>query len=152
MIVDASVILMAFFPDEAGQAQAQALIRAHALGTIELRGPDLLAHEVTNAVLQAVRRKRITLATAQEILTAFDDLMILLEPVAPVKVLTTAHRFGRSAYDAAYLTLAETLDTDFITGDRRLYNAVSGELPWVRWIGDYQAADSLELDPGESRS
>ena len=139
MIVDASVILMAFFPDEAGQAPAQALIRAHALGTIELRGPHLLGYEVTNAVLQAVRRERITLETAQEILTAFEDLMIPLEPVSPPQVLLMAQRFDRSAYDAAYLALAERLDTQFITGDRRMYQAVSPELAWVLWLADYQA-------------
>lgn len=138
MIVDASVILMAFFPDEVGQVQAQALLRAHALGAIELRSPDLLAYEVTNAVLQAVRRQRISLETAQEILAAFKALMISLEPVSPAAVLAMAHRFERSAYDAAYMTLAETLGTQFITGDRRLFNAVSEALPWVLWLGDYQ--------------
>lgn len=138
MVVDASVIIKAFFPDEAGQAQAQALIRAHALGTIELCGPNLLAHEVTNAVLHAVHRQRITLETAQEILSAFEDLMISLEPVSPAEVLAMAHRFDRSAYDAAYLTLAKTLKTQFITGDRRTYNAVSQALSWVVWLGDYQ--------------
>ncbi len=138
MIVDASVVLMAFFPDEVGQAQAQALIRAHTLGSLELRSPDILAHEMTNAVLQATRQQRITLQTAQEILTTFEDLMILLEPISPAKVLTMAQRFNRSAYDAAYLTLAEKLGIQFITGDRRLYNAVSAQLSWVLWIGDYQ--------------
>ena len=49
-----------------------------------------------------------------------------------------AQQFNRSAYDAAYLTLAENLGTQLITGDRRLYNAVSAQLPWVLWIGDYQ--------------
>jgi predicted nucleic acid-binding protein len=139
MIVDASVILLAFFPDETGQIQAHALIRAHALGTVELRAPDLLVYEVTNAVLQAVRRDRITLKTAQEILTTFEDLTIFLDPVPPAQILATARRFGRSAYDAAYLTLAERTNSQFITGDRRLYNAVARELPWVLWLGDYQA-------------
>jgi predicted nucleic acid-binding protein len=103
-----------------------------------LRGPDLLAYEVTNAVLQATRRQRLTPAVAQEIVTTFEDLMILLEPVSPTKVLAMAQRFDRSAYDAAYLTLAENLGTPFITGDRRLYNTVSTQLSWVLWIGDYQ--------------
>jgi len=67
MIIDASVVLMAFFPDEGEHAQAQALIH----------------------------------------------------------------------YDAAYLALAERLNTQLITGDRRLYNAVSPQLSWVVWIGDY---------------
>lgn len=138
MIVDASVVLMAFFPDEAGQPQAQALIRAHALGSLELRGPDLLAHEVTNAVLQATNRQRITRETAHEILSTFENLMILLQSTSPTKVLAMAQQFNRSAYDAAYLTLAENLGTQLITGDRRLYNAVSAQLPWVLWIGDYQ--------------
>ena len=138
MIVDASVVLMAFFPDEAGQVQAQSLVRAHALGSIELRGPSLLVYEVTNAVLQAVRRRRLGLETAQEILTTFEDLAIPLEAVSSAQVLTMAHRSDRSAYDAAYLALAEALDTRLITGDRRLYSAVSQELPWILWIGDYQ--------------
>lgn len=137
MIVDASVILMAFFPDETGQTQAQALIRAHALGAIELRGPTLLSYEVTNAVLQAVRRQRITMEIAEDILTAFKDLAIPLEEVVTHQALETAHRYDRSAYDAAYLTLAESLNMGFITGDQRLYNAVSQQLPWVLWIGDY---------------
>jgi len=138
MIVDASVILMAFFPDETGQTQAQALVRAHALGTIEMRGPTLLSYEVTNAVLQAIRRQRITLDIAEDILTTFEDLAIPLEGVAPHHALAMAHRYDRSAYDAAYLALAESLNMEFITGDQRLYNAVSQRLPWVLWIGDYE--------------
>lgn len=138
MIVDASVILMAFFPDERGQTQAQALIQAHALGTIELRGPTLLSYEVTNAALQAIRRQRITLEIAEDILTAFEDLVIPFEEVAPHQTLAMAHRYDRSAYDATYLALAEVRKTEFITGDQRLYNAVSQRLPWVLWIGDYK--------------
>lgn len=137
MIVDASVILMAFFPDEVGQTQAQALIHAHVLGTTELIAPHLLTHEVTNAVLQAGRRQRIDLETAQELLQAFEDLIISLETVSPQQTLTMAHRFGRSAYDATYLALAEARKQAFITGDRRLYNAVGKDLPWVKWVGDY---------------
>ncbi len=48
-----------------------------------------------------------------------------------------AHRFGRSAYDAAYLTLAERVDEQLITGDLRLYNAVHPALEGVVWVGDY---------------
>jgi hypothetical protein len=38
MIVDASVLLSAFFPDEA-QAQAQAVLRQHAAGRERLKAP-----------------------------------------------------------------------------------------------------------------
>ena len=49
MIVDASVILAAFFPDEA-QARAQALIRDHVIGRRQLAAPTLLLYEVTNCL------------------------------------------------------------------------------------------------------
>jgi predicted nucleic acid-binding protein len=135
MIADASVILAAFFPDE-NQAQAQALLRDHVAGHMRLAAPDLLLYEVTNAVLIAVRRGRIADEDAEAILSAFEGLGIELCPVAWREMLPLARRFDRSAYDAAYLALAEARDEPLVTADLRLYNAVRGELDWVRWIGD----------------
>ena len=134
MIVDASVVLSAFFPDKQ-QAQAQALIRDHVSGRVQLAAPTLILYEVTNAVVQAVRREHITNEDGEAILTAFDGLSIKMEPVTWQQVLPLACRFDRSAYDAAYLALAEAQGTTLITGDLRLYNAVRDHLDWVRWIG-----------------
>lgn len=136
MIVDASVILSAFFPDE-DQAQAQSLIREHVMGRVPLVAPTLLLYEVTNAVVQARRRGRISDEQAGKILTSFEGLGIDLRPVTWQQVLPLALRFDRSAYDAAYLALAETSEQPLITGDRRLYNAVHEHLDWVQWMGDY---------------
>ena len=136
MIVDASVVLSAFFPDEE-QEQAQSLIREHVMGRVELCAPSLLLYEVTNAVVQARRRDRISDEQAQHILSAFEGLGIALQPVSWAQMLPLALRFDRSAYDAAYLALAESTDRPLITGDRRLYNAVYQDLDWVQWIGDY---------------
>ena len=135
MVVDASVILQAFFPDEA-QAQAQALIRDHVSGHVRLTAPTLLLYEVTNAVLQAVRRGRIGDEEGEAILTAFEGLGIELEPVTWQQILPLARRFDRSAYDAAYLALAQARGEPLVTGDRQLYHAVCEHLDWVRWIGD----------------
>ena len=41
-----------------------------------------------------------------------------------------------TAYDTAYLALAQLDRCDFWTADRRLYNTVKEELPWVKWIGN----------------
>ncbi|KAA3659909.1 MAG: hypothetical protein DWQ04_20855, partial [Chloroflexi bacterium] len=60
MIIDASVILSALFPDEQ-QSQSQAIIRDHVAGQISLVGPTLLEYELSNAVWQGVRRQRITM-------------------------------------------------------------------------------------------
>jgi predicted nucleic acid-binding protein len=139
VIVDASVVLSAFFPDEA-QDQAQALIRDHVIGQEQLAAPILLLYEVTNAVLQARRRGRISDEQANGILGSFEGLGIALKPVSWQQMLPLAVRFDRSAYHAAYLALAEVSEQPLITGDSRMYNAVREHLDWVQWIGDYQAA------------
>ena len=136
MIVDASVILSAFFPDE-DQAQAQALIREHVIGRVKLVAPTLLLYEVTNAVVQARRRGRISEEQGGTILTSFEGLGIALLPVTWQQILPLALRFDRSAYDAAYLALAEITEQSLITGDRRLYTAVHEHLDRVHWVGDY---------------
>ena len=137
MIVDASVVLRGFFPDEEGHAKAQALIRAYAQGEIELQAPTLLSYEVTNAVLQAIRRDRIGPEKGREILNAFEGLSIPMVEVSWQQTLELAHTYDRSAYDGAYLALAEETGSKLVTGDRRLYNAVKDRLPWVLWIEDY---------------
>ena len=139
MIVDASVILSAFFPDE-DQPQAQSLIRAHVMRRVELVAPTLLLYEVTNAVVQARRRGRISDAQTETILSSFEGLGIALRPVTWQQMLPLALRFDRSAYDAAYLALAEETAEPLITGDSRMYNAVREHLNWVQWLGDYSPA------------
>lgn len=52
--------------------------------------------------------------------------------------LELAHRYQRSYYDSAYLALAQQLGVWCFTGDKRLYNALSRQLDWLRWIGDYR--------------
>lgn len=136
MIVDASVVLSAFFSDE-DQVRAQSLIRDHVMGRVELVAPTLLLYEVTNAVVQARRRGRISDEQAVNVLTSFEGLGIALRPVTWQQILPIALRFDRSAYDAAYLALAEMTERPLITGDRRMYNAVHNRLDWVQWIGEY---------------
>jgi hypothetical protein len=47
-------------------------------------------------------------------------------------------QYQRSAYDSAYLALAQWQSVWFVTGDKRLFNAVGYVLSWVKWLGDYQ--------------
>jgi predicted nucleic acid-binding protein len=138
MIIDTSVILRAFFSDEA-QAQAQALVRDHVIGKIKLEAPDLLLYEACNAVWQAERRGRIVREQADQVIDAIQGLQIILHPLEWGEMLPFARRFNRTAYDAAYLTLAHTRGKTLVTGDERLYNAVHIHLEWVLWIGDYHS-------------
>jgi predicted nucleic acid-binding protein len=50
--------------------------------------------------------------------------------------------FARSAqihsvYDALYVVLAQLVNAELWTDDRRLLQAAANTVPWVRWIGDY---------------
>ena len=138
MILDASVLLSAFFPDES-QAQAQAVLREHEAGRQPLKAPTLLTYEVNNVIWQAERRGRITGAQADAILTACAGLDIELIPMDWSDSLPLARRFGLSAYDATYLTLAEHLGERLVTGDLRMFHSVQTHLAGVVvWIGDYQ--------------
>jgi predicted nucleic acid-binding protein len=158
MIVDANVILRAFFPDEA-QAQAQAVVREHVAGRIHLVAPALLPYELSNAVWQAERRGRIPRAQADDILQAMAGLDIEIIPQTWGVMLPLARQFDRSAYDAAYLTLAQDAGQQFLTGDLRLYNAVHNQLDWVLWIEDYaglpeeqsSGEDQRRMNPADLR-
>jgi predicted nucleic acid-binding protein len=141
MIVDANVILRAFFPDEA-QDQAQAVVREHVAGRIHLMAPALLPYELSNAVWQAERRNRITRVQADEVLQAMVGLDIEIVPQAWGVMLPLARQFDRSVYDAAYLTLAQGTAQPLLTGDLRLYNAVHTHLDWVWWIENYHPEET----------
>jgi predicted nucleic acid-binding protein len=137
VIIDASVILRAFFPDEA-QEQAQCLIRDHVAGQLTLEAPSLLPYELCNAIWEAERRGRINREQADEILQAVEDLNIQIQHLDWKDLLPLARQYRRTAFDAAYLALAQTSQQPLVTGDERLYNAVHEHLDWVIWIEDYR--------------
>jgi predicted nucleic acid-binding protein len=136
MIIDASVLLSAFFPDES-QVQAQQLVREHVAGRISLKAPTLLPYEISNAIWQAERRTRISRIQADGVLKACIGLDIEIIPQAWGVMLSLARRFNCSAYDAAYLSLAQSRGEPLITADERLVRAVRDQLDWVIWIRDY---------------
>lgn len=136
MIVDASVVLRAFFPAEE-QARAQALIRDHVSGRIRLFAPTLLLYELSNAVLLAMRRGRVTWEQARDILHSFEGLRIEMLPVTWLQMLSLARELECTAYDAAYLALAKDSGRILVTADLRLFRAVRGRVDWILWLGDY---------------
>jgi predicted nucleic acid-binding protein len=85
--------------------------------------------------------KRIS---AEQAYTAVEDLYLLEVETQPLDInmckaaLEWATRLQqRRAYDAFYLALAERLQTEFWTADKRLANAAQQlGANWVRWIGE----------------
>ena len=136
MIVDANVILRALFPDES-QPQAQVLIRDHIAGRLLLSAPALLNYELCNAIWMAERRNRLSRDQADQVIEAIEGLGIELHKQSWGEMLPLARLFQITAYDAAYLALAQATSQRLITGDERLYNAVHPHLDWVVWIENY---------------
>ena len=139
MAVDASVIVKWYLDDEEHNSQARRLRDDLIEGSIDVIAPSLLVYEVVNAINVAANRGRLQPADAHLILRNF--LAFSLPTVEgddlAAEAFALAQSYHRSAYDAAYMALAQLLSVPLQTGDRRLYDAVHRDLPWVLWIGDY---------------
>ena len=138
VVVDASVVLKWQLDDEEYVLQATALRNDFYLkGAIKAIAPHLLSYEVINGIATAARQKRVAPDRAMEAMGNLIRLGVEPREVEPLRVLELALQHNLAAYDAAYLALAEAEGCELWTGDRPFYQAVRGELPWVKWIGDY---------------
>lgn len=138
IVVDASIVLKWQLDDEEHILQATALRDDYyARGVIKAIAPQLLVYEVANGIATATRQKRVASGKAMEAMGNLMALGVELRAVEPLRVLELALQHNVAAYDAAYLALAEAEGCELWTGDRPFYQAVRGELPWVKWIGDY---------------
>jgi len=94
---------------------------------VEIIAPSLLFFEVTNAVLVALRRERISKNRADDILHTVNGLSIpVIAHPDTDEVFKIAIKHRLSAYDATYAALT-TEAFSLITGDRKLYEALKGE-------------------------
>lgn len=99
-----------------------------------LIAPRLIRYELVNVIVKSRRAGAISDSTAADLMTAMLELPIMLRDTESIhyRALWLATRFNLSAtYDAHYLALAEELDCEFWTADRRLARAVRDELDWV---------------------
>ena len=92
-----------------------------ALADEDLHAPTLLDFEVVSALRGLTLRNHITPARARDALTDFDALSIQRWPsAAPLRLRAFSLRDNLSAYDAAYVVLAEALQCPVLTRDTRL--------------------------------
>lgn len=141
-VIDASIAVWAVLPVVAGSKVdiLERLEEWHRSGE-RLVAPMLWLAECTSAVRSAVHAGVIT---EYEGVRALDDLagleveMVEMDEGMCLKAFRWAGRLGQSrAYDGFYLTLAEQLEMELWTADRRLVNgARQAGVEWVRWAGD----------------
>lgn len=85
-----------------------------------LHAPHLLAVEVAQVVRRYVIRGEVGAARGEEALADVADLGVVLHPHEPFLTRMWRLRANLSAYDAAYVALAEVLDAPLLTLDGRL--------------------------------
>jgi predicted nucleic acid-binding protein len=123
-VIDASVGAAWFLPDEATPYTEAAL---QATVDSEVWVPALWLLEMGNLLLSAQRRRRITAAKRRELVTHAQALRVQVDraPVAMTVLDELASAHGLSAYDAAYLELAQRRALPLATLDAGLLAAMS---------------------------
>lgn len=120
-VLDSSVALAWVLPDESSPA-ADAVIERLAVEAAVV--PALWPFEIANVLVVAQRRGRLTAKHAAAALGHLRALPIEIDAAAPddrlPAILSLAERLDLTAYDAAYLELAQRLDAPLATLDERL--------------------------------
>lgn len=122
VVVDASVVIKWFVPENGTEAALRLLDSGH-----QFVAPDLLFAEVANSIWKKTLRGELTTTDSHQ-LTA-DLERIAVETIQCRELATDAHALAlitsRSVYDSMYVALAIRLETRLITADERLVNALA---------------------------
>lgn len=118
LVVDASVIATALGDDARDGDRARARIRGEGLAA-----PELMDLEVASVLRRQLRAGAIDLRRAELALADLAALRVQRVPHEPLLRRCWELRDNLTIYDAAYVALAEALDADLLTADRRLARA-----------------------------
>ena len=132
-VVDASVAIKWFIPEIHSEAALQAkLLRQR------LHVPAFMTMELGNVLAKKIRRGELIREDGRTILKEFRHLP--LQRHADVRLFPAAYELAldtqQNVYDCLYLALAEAVDGQLITADRKFYKALTGgvfdqRLVWV---------------------
>lgn len=125
-VVDASVAVKLYLAEE-GADRAYQLFQANAYAETVLHVPELFFIEVTNIMWTATQRQRLSIESARNAIHLMHNLRLTRHPmsVLMVSAFDIAARHNISAYDAAYVALAQRLGLPMITADARLHRAIA---------------------------
>lgn len=115
IVVDASAVLEVLLQTERGRS-----LEGRLFGGEGLSAPHLLDLEVAQVLRRHARRGVLAASRGEGALRDFQDLRIQRYPHHLFLGRIWALRENATAYDAAYLALAEALDVPLLTTDRKL--------------------------------
>ena len=138
VVLDASVILKWYLPDESYGEKALSLLHGHIAKELDVLSPSLLEYEVINGLMIAQKRGRVKEEKILSAIEGFVELGIRLVNLSRfyARIFKYCSVYKRSVYDASYLALAEVEGISLITADEGLYNSIRKDLKWVKWLGD----------------
>lgn len=135
LVVDASFAFKLLLPGPE-RSLCQGLMARWQEGSYNLCAPALWLYEITSALCKVVHFGAITAEEGQQALALAQGLGVRLslpdEAQARLAFEWTLRLKRAAAYDSFYLALAQQLDCDLWTADKRLRDAV--DLPWVHGI------------------
>ena len=128
-VLDASVVVDALAvtgrPGDLGRAELRKLS--------ELQVPAIFTAEVTSALRGLVHRRALSPIRAATALTEILSIKTLSYPFEPFARRAWELRDSVNIYDAWYMALAERLETELVTADKRLADARGPRCP-VRYL------------------
>lgn len=131
-VVDASIVVRVL-QSRRGDDKLRAWFRDRR----HLDAPCLIDAEVTSAIrgflLTTKPTVKIARARAEQMLDDFADLPLVRWPMQPYqrRVISLRHNF--TAYDAFYVALAESLDVQLLTDDRKFATAAGHLAEIATW-------------------
>jgi predicted nucleic acid-binding protein len=115
IVVDASVLVVALADDGQDGDNARLRLRGE-----RLAAPELIDLEVASVLRRQLRQGDLNDRRASQALSDLTDLPLQRAPHRPLVERCWELRANLTIYDAAYVALAEALDTTLLTGDGRL--------------------------------
>jgi predicted nucleic acid-binding protein len=135
VVIDASFVFKLIMPGPQ-QTHLRGLITQWQQHEYVLCAPTLWLYEITSTLCKLIHFGELTLTEGRRMLALVYKLGIQLIPPDDVQTQSafdwTIRLQRAAAYDSFYLALAETLDCELWTADKRLHHAV--ELSWVHCV------------------
>jgi predicted nucleic acid-binding protein len=122
LVVDASVLAAVLFA-EPTRTEAEARLRG-----CRLCAPVLVDFEIANVALQKGRAQVLRWEEIERAWAAFASLDLTRQSVDPAAMTRVAERHRLTAYDAAYLCVAEAMEAPLATFDVSLAKAARRHL------------------------
>jgi len=123
-VMDCSIAAALGLPDEASTVADAFLLQ---MSNDETWVPSLWWHEVGNVLVSAKRRQRISDLDVSGLIALYGGLPVRTDHVSGADCMERVHRlsiaYDLSAYDAAYLELAERKQAGLATLDKKLMKA-----------------------------